>query len=242
VTGLVDVLFPPFCPVCAARLDEERRDPLCGPCWQRLERITSPVCRGCGLPLPGLGPDPAPGAAGRGWRCGSCRGRPPAFDYARSAARYGDTVREALHALKFRGERGLARPLGDLLADTADRLSIAPDLLVPVPLHRTRERERGFNQALLLARRLSRRSGVPVRRHVLRRVTATRPQTDLGPAQRRANVRQAFRLARPDLVAGHHVVLIDDVMTTGATAAECARCLRAGGAARIGVLTVARAL
>jgi predicted amidophosphoribosyltransferase len=221
--GAIDLLFPPFCPVCSARLDDHRRDPLCPVCWAQLERIEGPVCQGCGLPMPALEPCVAGGRLRSDRICGGCRAdqRRP-FDYARSATRYGEVVREALHALKFRGERRLANPLGDLVAGVAAAIAPAPDVLVPVPLHRGRERERGFNQAALIARRLGRAWHVPVRLDVLRRVSATRAQTELSSSERRANVR--------------------GVMTTGATVRECARCLREGGASTVGVLTVARAV
>ena len=150
-------------------------------------------------------------------------------------------VREAVHAFKFGGKRALALPLGDLLAETRALLPIdAVDLLVPVPLHRRRERERGFNQSRLLARRVACAWGVPLRADVLARAAATLPQTDLGAAERRANVRGAFALRRPDAVAGRHVVLVDDIMTTGATAGACAALLQEAGAATVGVVTVAR--
>jgi ComF family protein len=151
-------------------------------------------------------------------------------------------MREAVHAFKFGGRRALAVPLGDLLVETAagSLPAGAPDLLLPVPLHPRRQRTRGFNQAGLLARRLGRSHGWPVREDVLVRTVATPSQTELDAAGRRANVRGAFRLRRPAAVAGRHVVLVDDVLTTGATLSECARCLRAAGAARVGALTVAR--
>ncbi|HET8579260.1 MAG TPA: ComF family protein [Methylomirabilota bacterium] len=228
--ALLDLVFPPFCPVCDDRLGEGRRDPLCARCWARLERIEGPVCRTCGLPMtvPGI--------------CGACRRRRPAFAYARAAARYGDVVREALHAFKFGGRRALAAPLADLLAAAGPAWlpAGAPDLILPVPLHPRRERERGFNQAVLLARRIGRAWGRSVREDVLRRTIATLPQTDLGLQARRANVRGAFALRRSELVAGRHVLVVDDVFTTGATVGECARCLYKAGAARVGVLTVAR--
>ncbi|HSE04620.1 MAG TPA: ComF family protein [Methylomirabilota bacterium] len=174
--------------------------------------------------------------------CRSCRRRAPAFDYGRAAAPYDGVMREAVHAFKFVGRRALAAPLGDLLAELGAAALPAgmPDLLVPVPLHPRRERERGFNQATLLARRLGRAWGCPVRGDVLIRAVATPSQTELDAAARRANVRRAFRLRRPACVAGRHVVLVDDVLTTGATLSECARCLREAGAALVGVLTVAR--
>jgi ComF family protein len=158
--------------------------------------------------------------------------------------RYGDLAREAIHAFKFGGRRTLADPLGDLLAGLGLSAlpGAAPDVLVPVPLHPCRARERGYNQALLLARRLERAWGVPVAVDALRRAVATQPQADLDAAARRRNVRDAFAVHSPELVAGRHVLLVDDVLTTGATAGECAMSLRRAGAATVGVLTVARAL
>ncbi len=243
--ALLDLLFPPFCPICRDRLGDGRRDPLCGRCWQALERIAPPWCRICGIPVGaflGVSTPIAPGARGR--ICGECRTERPAFSYARAATRYGEVVREALHAFKFGGRRALAAPLGDLVAGLAeaDLPSGIPDLLVPVPLHGRRERERGFNQALLLARRIGRAWARPVRGDVLTRSMATAPQTELSAEARLVNVRGAFSLRRPELVAGRHVTIVDDVLTTGATAAECARCLREGGAATVGVLTVARVI
>ena len=228
--ALLDLVFPPFCPVCRARLGDGRRDPLCGRCWRSLERIEGPVCGACGLPMT------VPGT------CGACRRRRPPFAYARAATRYGEIARETLHAFKFAGRRALAAPLADLLAER-DPVALPagpPDLIVPVPLHPRREHQRGFNQALLLARRIGRAWHVPVRADILRRTAATPPQTELGVEARRANVRGAFALRRPELVAGRHVLVVDDVFTTGATVGECARCLRAGGAATVGVLTLAR--
>ena len=174
--------------------------------------------------------------------CGPCRRRAPGFDYARSAARYEDVMREALHAFKFRGRRALAAPLGELLVEAMEgRLPAGvPALLVPVPLHPRRERERGFNQASLLARRVGRAWRVPVPDDVLVRAVATPSQTELDAPARRANVRDAFRLRRPELVVGRHVLLVDDILTTGATLSECARCLREGGAVTVGALAVAR--
>lgn len=243
IAALLDLIFPPFCPVCQQRLDEARRDPLCGVCWQRLERIAAPYCRVCGVPFPTLpwgGTDQQPPDA---HLCGRCRRRRPPFSYARAAARYGDVARAAVHAFKFGGRRALASPLGDLLAEMGPRLPVAaPELLVPVPLHPQRERERGFNQSLLLARRLGRLWKVPVRADVLRRKLATLPQTELTAAERRSNVRNAFALRRPELVQGRHVVLVDDVFTTGSTVTACAVCLKAGGASTVGILTVARAI
>jgi ComF family protein len=232
ITAALDLVFPPLCPVCDGLLGAGRRDPLCGRCWEGLERILPPWCRCCGIPQ---------GVEGL---CGACRSRRPRFAYARAALRYGEIAREAIHAFKFGGRRGLANPLGDLLAGLGLRAlpGAAPDLLVPVPLHPRRARERGYNQALLLARRLERAWGVPVAADALRRAVPTQPQADLDAAARRRNVRDAFAVQSPGLIAGRHVVLVDDVLTTGATAGECARTLSRAGAETVGVLTVARAL
>lgn len=266
ITVGLDLLFPPLCPLCRSRLGAGRRDPLCGSCWERLPRLTPPYCARCGRPFYTFAPDaphsatppgttahPAIGSLAfseTGPSCGltpglcePCHRQPPPFAYARAAALYQGAVREALHAFKFGGRSALARPLGDLLAEAGHAMlpRQTVDWLVPVPLHPAREAERGFNQSLLLTRRLSQRWRVPVAKGVLKRVRVTRPQTELSAAERHANVRGAFVLHRPLSVAGAHVLLVDDIVTTGATVSECCRTLlSAGGVSTVGVLTVAR--
>jgi ComF family protein len=227
----LDLVFPALCTVCGATLAEGRRDPLCGACWNAIPRLGEPCCERCGAPWPAA-------VAGAPGACGPCSLEPPPWDWARAGAEYAGVVRDAIHALKFDGRRSLARPLAGLvLAQWGGRLA-GVDALVPVPLAAAREHARGFNQAALLAERISLARAVPMRARWLIRVRSTRVQTDLGAAERRANVRGAF--AADPAVATQHVVVVDDVLTTGATAAECARALRAAGAARVGVLTVAR--
>ena len=231
----LDLVFPAFCSICAGTLGAGRRDPLCGLCWGAITRLGDPWCHVCGA----SSPTAASFAGSR--RCSTCMGDRPAYDYARSAAVYEGALREALHAFKFSGKRALARPLGDLAVEQCvASLLEGIEAVIAVPLARERERERGFNQAALLAQRIAKRLGVPTRPRWLARVRATRPQSDLPAAERRVNVRGAFRASRA--VAGRHVLVVDDVLTTGATLGECARALRDGGARCVGVLTVARVL
>lgn len=236
-TAALDLLYPALCPVCDATLGLGRRDPLCRVCWTGIERLGPPCCGRCGLPLPSFAPTVMAIPA----VCHACAAVAPAFDYARAAGVYAGTLRDALHAFKFGGKRTLARPLADLMLEQCGGL-LGPhvDALVAVPLTDERERDRGFNQAALLAAHLAAASGLPLRPRWLSRCRGTRPQTELTAGERRANVARAF--AASPRVAGTHVVLVDDILTTGATAAECARTLRAEGARAVGVLAVARVL
>ena len=236
-TAVLDLLYPALCPVCDHALGAGRRDPLCRECWNAIERIDPPFCATCGLPWPAF----EPAASTLPLRCHACVTAAPPFDYGRAAGAYAGPLREALHALKFGGKRALAGPLSVLVLEQCGAV-LGPhvDALVPVPLARARERERGFNQAALLAAHLAAASGLPSRPAWLSRARGTRPQTELTAGERRTNVSRAF-VASPG-VSGAHVVLVDDIVTTGATAAECGRTLRAAGARAVGVLAVARVL
>jgi ComF family protein len=233
---LLDLVFPAVCPVCAIRSDEPVRRPFCGPCWAALPIGLGPGCSVCGEPFPGLGGT---------LPCDACRRAPPPYAFARAVAAYENGMREAIHALKYGRRPAVAAPLGRLLAETGpDVLPVPPgdwaDGLVPVPLHPTRLGERGFNQAELLTAPCRAAWGLPVLGRVLVRTRPTLPQTDLDGEARRANVRDAFRVLRPADVSGRRLLLVDDVLTTGATASAAARALRAAGAAGVGVLALAR--
>jgi ComF family protein len=230
----LDLVFPARCPVCEATLAAGRRDPLCGACWAAIERIHPPLCDTCGLPMAAFETAPAPGD------CGACAAARPPFAWARAGGVYAGALREAVHHLKFSGRPALARPLAALVLEQWGTVLPRPDVVVPVPLARARERQRGYNQAALLAEPLALALGARLAGTWLRRARDTAPQAELAAASRRANVHGAFVASAA--VAGLDVVVVDDVLTTGATVAECARALRAAGARRVGVLTVARVL
>ncbi len=232
-------LFPSPCRGCGGMLDVGRRSLFCSACWARIAPVPAPVCPQCGWPFP----SPRALEASPAHLCGRCRTARVHFAVARAATLYtpGGPAREAILAFKHTGRDTLGRHLAALMADRSGPiLAEGPwDVLVPVPLHARRERQRGFNQAAFLARDLGRRAGLPLAARALRRVRATPPQSG-HPDDRRRNVRDAFAVARLAEVAGRHVLLVDDVLTTGATANECARALRRAGARRVGVYTLAR--
>jgi ComF family protein len=183
-------------------------------------------------------------ASPKGVLCGPCGDEPFVFDQARSFGLYEGALREIIGQFKYRGLLPLAKPLGNCLTHALDRLELdggSIDLILPVPLHRTRERQRGFNQAAMLAARIGRLRGLRVAGRDCVRIRNTPPQTGLGRAERRKNVKGAFAVPKPERVRGLNVLLVDDVMTTGATADSCARALNDAGAKGVWVLTLARA-
>lgn len=225
------VVFPSCCPACGALLAQPAGGPLCAACWQALPRHGSCGCR-CGLPL-------LPGRA----ECGRCRrGRQP-FSAGARLGPYEGSLRVLLHQLKFAGRRRAAGRLARLLLeDEAVRALLATsDVLVPVPLHPRRLRERGFNQSALIAEELARAAGRLFSPEALVRRRDTAPQSGLKAGERRRNVRDAFVVRRRSCVAGRVVTLVDDVVTTGATSQACALALAAAGASEVRLLTAARA-
>lgn len=229
--GLLDLLFPPRCQVCQS-LDAQ---PLCDPCRQSMRLIQPPFCQGCGRPFDPL----AQGAP----TCSECRQGHFRFDGSRSIGRFEGNLREAIHALKYRGRTRLAQPLGELMADCWARFApegVKVQLVIPVPLHVTRLRERGFNQSELLARVVAQTHGVALNTTALQRIRHTRPQIELSRSERARNVRGAFEVCDESAVKDQTVLLVDDMFTTGATLNECARALRHAGAERVYCLTLAR--
>ncbi len=226
-------MYPDDCRICGRALVRASRVPVCEACLTPVEPLSEAVCSRCGVPFENERQSDGAG------HCGACRLEAPEFDWARGYGAYEGTLRHLIHLLKYAGMRPLARPLAGRLTPLLTQAGPV-DLIVPVPLDAGRRRARGFNQAELLARELSRLSGVACETGALRRIRATETQTGLTNQQRRENVAGAFE-ARRGLAAGRNVLLIDDVITTGATAASCARALKRAGAARVAVVALARA-
>jgi ComF family protein len=229
--SVADFLYPPGCIGCAAPTGDAHA--LCAACWRQMPFIARPYCERLGTPFafdsgPGL-VSPAAMAA------------PPDFGRARTVARYEGPARELVHRLKYGDRLDLAPSMGAWMASAGSEILAGADLLVPVPLHRWRLWRRRHNQAAVLAHAVSRVADVPARHDVLARVRSTRPQVGLSRNERAENLRGAFRAGptAPAALAGVRVVLVDDVMTTGATANAAARVLLRAGAAQVDVLTFA---
>ena len=236
--ALCDVILPPCCVVCETNTSGASDPWVCAGCWTAVDFVRPPVCAQCGAPF--AAPTEAIGSATH--RCGQCLLGTPVYERARAVGLYEGTLREVIHAMKYRPVFGLVRPLADLLSGqfAVHWGSRLPDALVPVPLHRLRLRQREFDQALALANALGQVTGIPVWSKTLIRHAHTRSQIGLGATERRRNIRGAFRVHPQKVCEGRSLLLVDDVYTTGATAQECARTLRRAGAARVDVYTVAR--
>jgi ComF family protein len=217
--------YPSHCPVCRNPSDTHIHSPICLSCWGTIERYRGPSCRVCAVPI----------VSSHARLCGECLSRPPSFSSVLAYGLYSGTLREAVHLFKFRGIRRLGRPLGRLLCSLPVPKA---DMIVPVPLSKGRLRQRGFNQSLLLARSLSKDLGIHLSMDCLVKRRDTPPQTGLGANERVKNLKNAFE-TRGD-VAGKRVILLDDVMTTGATVRECAKTLARAGAGEIIVVVLAR--
>ena len=231
--GLFSLIFPDDCRICAEPLREVSRVPVCRTCLAKPEPLAADYfCVQCRAPFRNAFPLDGQGL------CGMCRRGVSGFDAAYSFGFYEGELRELIHLFKYGRVQTLAKPLGRLLAQALPREE-SFDAIVPMPLHWRKRWQRGFNQADLLAHEISRRTHTPVK-HVLRRVRFTTAQAGLTNAKRRLNVSGAFQARRGKTLPGQNVLLVDDVMTTGATAASCARALKRAGARKVVLLTVAR--
>ena len=231
---ILDLVLPPRCPGCREIVADDGR--FCEGCWATLRFITAPQCAACGTPFDH--------DRGDGAMCGACLLKRPRYATARAALSYEGAARDVLLGYKHGDRQHLARLMAPQLARVGLPVLGKGEgdgaLLVPVPLHWTRLFTRGFNQAALLAGALARRTGTPLAVDALVRVRRTVISRGMGRRARADNVRSAFRVARREVIRGRRIVLVDDVLTTGATADACARVLLRAGAARVDVLTWAR--
>lgn len=231
--ALLDVLLPPICHICHAFIPDAGKLHICPNCRDRLPLVSSPLCPICGIPFVGTGSD---------HRCGACLTHPPHFDSARAHFLYEGPIRDLIHSYKYNQRTHLRYPLALLTLEGVSRFLTDqnPHVIVPVPLHRSRLRQRGFNQAVLLGSVLSRQLSLPMLPDALVRTRPTEPQIELSAAERRLNVKGAFSVNRTGLVAGKRILLLDDVMTTGSTMDECAKELKKAGADMVIAATIAR--
>jgi len=229
---IVDLILPPQCVVCRSAVDSSGN--ICASCWKRLNFISEPLCEACGYPFP----YEAPGIK----FCAACVRKAPPFDRARAALRYDEHSKGLVTGLKFSDKTHQAPTFAKLMATAGNPLINESDCIIPVPLHRVRLFMRRYNQAALLALGLAKISAKPVIYDMLVRKINTPPQMRLNRRERQKNVKSAFGLNEKyrEKVKGKSVLLVDDVMTTGATIESCAKALKKSGAWRVNVLTLAR--
>lgn len=236
LTGIADLIFPPRCITCGVVLKEHGPLPFCPQCTAGIHFIRSPLCPRCGIPFPVTD--------GEDHLCGECLVTRRPYAVARAVGLYDETLLTAIHLFKYRGRIGIGKILGNIMADFAGGMwdMNVFSVIMPVPLHRKRLRERGFNQAVILAREIAKRFSLPIDFLTLRRVIFTEPQVGLGREGRSVNVREAFAVRKPERTAGKRILLVDDVYTTGSTLTECAWTLLKAEADSVAVLTLAKAV
>jgi competence protein ComFC len=230
----LNLIYPPVCQICREDRAGLQEGYVGGACWSHVRFVTAPFCQRCGLPYAGSITQP--------FVCGNCEDIKFHFRFARSAVVANPLILQVIHHYKYNRALYFEPFLADLLVSQAvpSLKNGQWDLIVPVPLHPAKEREREFNQAARLARHLSRATQIPVNEGLVRRVRPTATQTQLNRAERAGNVRAAFALSGPKKLNGEKIILLDDVLTTGATTSACARVLRKAGAGDLCVSTVAR--
>ena len=233
LAACVNLFLPPACLLCRQLLTTDLdAQSICRDCLADMPPLSSAHCSCCAQPFP---------SAASNHLCGVCLKRPPSFSIVHAAGLYQGNIKDAVHQLKYRNQITLAEPLGQILGKViaASRSGFAADCIVPVPLHPHRLRKRGYNQALELARPISRELSIPLDTTLLQRNRKTLQQQGLSATERRSNLRNAFTLAAK--TPAIKVLLVDDVMTTGETVRECCRVLIAGGVKEVQVAIIGRA-
>lgn len=239
----VNLLYPTTCAIC----NRKSSDHFCPTCWDKIELFKQPLCPKCGRPFTSdislsRSPDHL---------CSECRDIKTYFDKAIAIGPYDGTLAEAIHLFKYNRKKGLGRILGRIMVDNiisssslfhTELVEVSSLIILPVPLHPKRLREREFNQSLLLAKEISLTFRIPLIPYNLQRVRWTRPQIELKGEERLKNVKGAFKVKNPKDIEGKSLLLIDDVYTTGATVRECSKVLKKSGAEKVYVLTLARVI
>lgn len=226
ISSLLNIFYPSRCPVCSGSSDKWAHAPICGTCWGQMDRYSGPACRICALPL----------VSEHAGTCGQCMQKPPPFSRIIPFGLYEGVLAEAINQFKFHGLRRLSKPLGSLLL----RLDIpGADRIMCVPLTKKSLIKRGFNQSLLLARIVARQRSIHLSMDSLFKIKETPPQIGLSARERLANLKNAFEIRGS--LSGLRVLLVDDVITTGATVGECSKMLMKAGAEEVTVLALARA-
>jgi len=235
VYGLADILFPPQCIICGGSPKKGGETPFCSECFSKIAFIQPPLCACCGLPFTGAG--------SMNHLCGDCIFRKPFFSTARALGIYDTILLDTIHLFKYSGRILIGERIGAVMAEHRyDSLNISDfSLIIPVPLHPKKLKERGFNQSLVLGRELAKKFSLPLDFGTLKRRIDTKPQVNLGRSERIKNVKGAFMVKEKSRIKGEKVLLVDDVYTTGSTVNECARLLREAKATDVAVLTLARA-
>ena len=231
-TGIVDIIFPRNCILCRAYHPATAHDPLCPGCRKTLPLNKPPFCVRCSRHLKTVSEEAL---------CPSCRTRLPRFDEAWAMLEYAGPARDILHRFKFQNKTSLRRTFATLLHNFTERYALQfPDavMVIPIPLHPVRLRERGYNQAMLLAACVAKEFRLPLHEDILIRTRPTLRQSELGAKERWTNIKGAFRIKNSTGIVGHEIIVVDDILTTTATASEAAQTLKDAGASRVIVISL----
>ncbi len=236
LSEISDALFPPLCIACSDVLAIAEEKVFCRECRKRITYLTQSHCPVCGI----IFPDSPAG----NHLCGPCLENKPHYTFARAALAYDGIIHDAIHQFKYGRNLACGKALACLLSDFyfPDMDWNAYDIIIPVPLHIRRLRTRGFNQSLILAHALGKKHGLRVDFSLLKRSKLTLTQTGLDKKERENNIKRAFEVTSPDLIEAKNIILVDDVLTTGATINECAKTLKKAGARQVAAITLARVL
>jgi ComF family protein len=224
---VLNMLFPETCPVCSDTSSDHATAPICTGCWDSIQPYEGPKCDKCGIPL----------NSDLSITCGECIKNEPAYKSVRTFGLYKGPLRKAINLLKYHNIKRLSKPLSEMIL----RMEIPRvDAVIPIPLYKDRLRQREFNQSALLAKYTAKKTGTSLLVGCLVKIKETLPQVGLSSGERHRNIRNAFGIENKELIKGKDILLMDDVITTGATVRECSRVLKKGGAGNIYVMALAQ--